>query len=123
MKPDEEQTTECMVYIGGVPVGTISTEIPTITITLTAEDGETGPSPVSAKSAAFNLYFVATRWTSCRTRKRFIKLMGGALGVQRNDARRLADKAMAQGCPSYMELWADCYAYYIEYLLNQSERE
>lgn len=121
MKPDEEQTTECIVYIDGVPVGTMSTEIPTIT--LTAEDGETGPLPVSAKNAAFNLYFAATRWTSCRTRKRFIKLMGGALGVQRNAARRLADEAMAQGCPSYMELWADCYACYIEYLLNQSVRD
>jgi hypothetical protein len=46
---------------------------------------------------------------SCRTRKRFIKLMAGVFGMQRNTASAFAQKAMEAGCPSYEELWAECF--------------
>lgn len=117
MGPEEKlQPTDCMIYVDGVPVGTLGAEIPTIT--LTARDEADLP-PITMDESTITLHFTATRWTTCRNRKRFIKLMGGVLGVQRNAAQRLADKAMANGCPSYMDLWADCYTYFIECVLSR----
>lgn len=42
---------------------------------------------------------------SCRTRKRFIKLMMGVFGVPRNRAKVLARAAMLGGRVSYTVLW------------------
>lgn len=49
----------------------------------------------------------------CRSRKRFIKLCCATMGVQRNDARELAEVAFQKGCRSYFDLWCDCYTYLV----------
>lgn len=92
MGTDSQRT--CTLYLGDVPIGEIS-EIP-------SDSGEP------------HLHFEATRWTKCRSRKKFIKLIGGAFGIQRNDAERLVRKAMNSGCFSYMDLWADVYTYFVK---------
>lgn len=63
------------------------------------------------------LYF-ATLWRSCRTRKRFVKLMNGVFGMPRNQARALAYVAMRYGCRSYQDLWTDCFTFFIKYALE-----
>lgn len=65
------------------------------------------------RSGPAELKFTASAWQSCRTRKRFIKLVGGVFGLPRNKAVALARAAMESGCPSYADLWADCFTYFI----------
>lgn len=63
----------------------------------------------------------------CRSRKRFIKLLGGTMGIQRNDARYLAEVAFRGGCRSYFDLWCDCYTFLVgaalQFITNPNERK
>lgn len=63
-------------------------------------------------SESGDLEFTAIAWKSCRTRKRFIRLMMGVIGIDRNQATALAN-AVAQSNRSYGDVWADFYANFI----------
>lgn len=60
------------------------------------------------------LTFTATIWKSCKTRKRFIKLMMGVFGMPRNMAVDFAKRGVGKGYSSYMDFWADTYACYLQ---------
>lgn len=110
-----EGKKEVVLYFDDTRIGTLSEfdESPTIEPSEPLELGN----PL-AMSGSMTLRLTAEQWTSCRTRKRFIKLMAGVFGVQRNQATALAKVAMEAGCPSYMDLWADCFAYFIRQTLQ-----
>lgn len=111
MGTDSKQTYT--LYFGGVPIGEISQ-----IHDLTPDCADNEPVAFLSDPMELHIYFEATRWTKCHSRKKFIKLMAGALCIQRNDAQRLARECMASGCPSYMELWASVFAYCVKYVLS-----
>lgn len=98
------------LYFGDQRVGTLSKcdSIPTIE--------PQGELTFGERPADFR--FTASIWRSCRTRKRFIKLMMGIFGIQRNRAVTLAEIAMRCGCPSYQDMWADYFTFLIKEMLK-----
>jgi len=126
MGPEDSSVKEMVMYCGDTPIGRIS-EIPEITDLQPPEgievyDDNTGETVAllraSETDGTLTLHFTATMWAKCRSRKRFIKLMAGVFGMQRNEASQLAEAAMSCGCPSYQDLWADCYAYFVKYAME-----
>lgn len=109
MGPDSDQR-EIVFYFGDQRIGTLTEfdSIPTIEPQSELRLGETPP----------DFQFTATIWKSCRSRKRFIKLMMGVFGLPRNNATALADVAMKSGYPSYQDLWADCFTFFIKETLE-----
>ena len=97
-----------VLYFGDTRVGELTKfdSIPTIEPSEPLTFGE-------QPSSSIELKFTASAWQSCRTRKRFVKLVGGVFGLPRNQAVALARAAMESGCPSYADLWADCFSYFI----------
>ena len=108
MGPEDSGLLDGMeFYLGDTRLGNIS-EIESKTITLSEGADENEPIPISR---GVTLRFTSTHWTTCRSRKRFIKLMGGVFGMPKREAETLAREAMRNGCPSYSDLWADCFSY------------
>lgn len=108
--PTDNDQKEVVLYFGEQRIGVLSEfeSIPTIEPKTELRLGETPP----------DFQFTATLWKSCRTRKRFIKLVMGVFGLPRNNASALADIAIKSGCPSYQDLWADCFTYFIKETLE-----
>ena len=108
--PTDNDQKEVVLYFGEQRIGVLSEfeSIPTIEPKSELRLGETPP----------DFQFTATLWKSCRSRKRFIKLVMGVFGLPRNNATALADIAMKSGCPSYQDLWADCFTYFIKETLE-----
>ena len=100
----EDSVKDIEVYANGLRVGSL-TEI--------EEPTTIEPTEPLALGNSLTLRFTASMWTSCRSRKRFVKLMCGVFGVQKRQAEALARAAMSSGCPSYQDLWADCFSYFI----------
>lgn len=94
-------------YLGATRLGRIS-EIESATVTFPDSADGNEPIPISR---GVTLRFTAAHWPTCRSRKRFIKLMGGIFGTPKREAETLAREAMRLGCPSYSDLWADCFSY------------
>lgn len=113
------------IWIGDTKLGTLK-EIEAATVTLPDVELDNTPPlgdiPRISGTASFrfegSIRFSTSVWPTCRTRKRFIKLTCGVFGVQRRDAEALARAAMAQGCPSYSELWASVFSYITGRLLQ-----
>lgn len=123
MRPDEKK--EIALYFGDTQIGTLSEfdEIPTIEPSEPLELS----GGVAGHMEPLTLRFRAAQWESCRTRKRFIRLMGGVFGMPRNQANALARAAMEAGSPSYQDLWVDCFSYFIkqtiEYIATHDKPE
>lgn len=109
MGPDND-TKEIVLYFGKQRIGTLSEfdSIPTIEPQSELTLGVRPP----------DFQFTASIWKSCRSRKHFIKLMMGVFGLTRNQAADLAEAAMRCGCPSYQDLWADCFSFFIKETLE-----
>lgn len=104
------ETRKFVLYFGDQRIGTIS-EFDSLSAI--EPQGE-----IESVKAPPDLIFTAYAWKSCRSRKRFIKLMMGVFELPRNQATHLADTAMRHGCPSYQDLWADCYTFFIKEALE-----
>ena len=120
MGPENDATIDGMtIWIGDTKLGTLK-EIEAATVTLPDVEPDDTP-PLGGTmwtSGTASFQFAANAWPTCRTRKRFIKLVGGVFGMQRRDAEALARAAMAQGCPSYSDLWADVFSYFTGRILQ-----
>ena len=107
----DNETREFALYFGDQRIGTFS-ELENLPVIEPQGEIE----QVVKKTPDFT--FTAHAWKSCRSRKRFIKLMMGVFELPRNRAAHLADTAMRHGCPSYQDLWADCYTFFIKEVLE-----
>lgn len=114
---EKSESPELVLYIDDVRVGTLA-RIEDNPVTCTAETDGAIPEGLEFGKGA-TLRFTVSAWKSCRTRKRFIKLMGGVFGVQPRDAEALAREAMRRGCESYGDLWADCFSYFTKAVIDQ----
>lgn len=116
----DNETREFVLYFGDQRIGTLS-ELESLPVIEPQGEIE----QVVKRPPDFT--FTAYAWKSCRSRKRFIKLMMGVFELPRNRAAQLADVAMRQGCPSYQDLWADCYTFFIkealEYMATHSNAD
>ena len=113
MGPEETNHDGSRVYLNGVHLGDL-TIAPEIEAQESMGPESTAPeSMVLEGKPTLRFAVMASQWTRCKTRKRFIKLSCGLMGVQKRQAEALARAAMKNGCPSYQDLWADCLAYFI----------
>ena len=55
---------------------------------------------------------------SCRSKRRFIRLMGGVFGVPRNMARSIAEEAMRTETRSYQKLWRTACEFFQQEVLS-----
>ncbi len=110
----ENKVREIVLYFGDQRVGTISK-----IESLSAVELQNESAPVKRQP---DYTFTAYAWKSCRSRKRFIKLMMGVFSFSRNRATWFANEAMLYGCPAYQELWADCYTFFVKEALGHITR-
>lgn len=75
-------------------------------------------SEIDEETGKADMRVIALAWTKCRSRKRLIKLLGGAIGIQRNDAAEFIKAAMEAGCSSYQQLWDDTLTYFLTELIH-----
>ena len=118
MGTDDYTPEEFMFCADGKPIGTlpdlISIEAPVVTAHERAEDVCVDfPEAEITIKAKFSFWY-----HRCRSRRRFIKLMSGCFGVQRNEAKALAKLGLEVGVPSYQDMWNAACLFFQDKLLG-----
>lgn len=108
-----------IIMIGDIPLAEIQ-----VKQTPSGEDPSLPGFATPIDPSGVTLSCVAPRaMARCRSRKRFIKLLCATMGVQRNDARYLAEVAFRAGRHSYFDLWCDAYIFMVEAALRLMTKE
>lgn len=119
MGTENDTTTEFMLCVNGEVIGPVSDHLATIEMPTVQAHEEVGSVIIDFPEAEITIKGVFSFWGHrCRSRRRFIKLMGGCFGIPRNVANDVAQAALQARIPSYQEMWSCVCRYFQEQLLN-----
>lgn len=107
MGTDNDATTELMFCVDGKVLGPVSDHLVTIEApTVHAHEAANGVI-IDFPEEKITIKGVFSFWGHrCRSRRRFIKLMGGCFGIPRNVANHFAEATVIHGTfQSYQQLW------------------